>query len=271
MTETLYPYGQSGELPEGYPIANDLDTNDARQALSAAMGYKLARGYRVDPSHWYGKKWHAFGTSITDTNHEGVYPLFLSQISGLDFVNHALSGSGITKASNQYTYNAIMSANLADADLITLECGANDENAQLGTIYDALTGSSVKDNSTLCGALNLCIRHLQATTNAQIVVIASPSLRKSYDGSTIYDGGVDANVNYSVFDEWDAMRKVCLLNSVYYIPAGGMNGMGFARMNASDRYNIDSVHHTNVGGYNFAQAIWSQLKNIPLFYTSIPI
>lgn len=46
--------------------------------------------------------------------------------------------------------------------------------------------------------------------------------------------------------------------------------MGYARMNASDNYNVDQIHQTNLGGYNFAQAIWSQLKNIPLFYTAIP-
>ena len=41
-------------------------------------------------------------------------------------------------------------------------------------------------------------------------------------------------------------------------------------MNASNNYNADQVHQTELGGYNFAQAIWSQLKNIPLFYKAIP-
>lgn len=43
----IYPYGQSQEMPAGYPIANDLDTNDAQQSLSAAMGYKLGRIARI--------------------------------------------------------------------------------------------------------------------------------------------------------------------------------------------------------------------------------
>lgn len=253
-------------MPAGYPIANDLNTNDAQKSLSAAMGYKLAR------THWNGKKWHGFGTSITNVSNEGKYATYLAQISGMTFVNHGKSGGGITKSSNQTLYNEIMQASLADADLITLECSANDESAPIGTIYDALTGATVTDNSTLCGALNLCIRHLQATTNAQIVVIASPTSRYYlYDTSVKYDGtkkfGSD---NHTVFDAWEAMRKVCLLNSVYFIPAGGMDGMGFARMNASNAYNTDQVHHTALGGYNFAQAIWSQLKIIPLFYTQIP-
>lgn len=39
----IYPYGQNEQMPAGYPLANDLDTNDAQQALTAAMGYKLKR------------------------------------------------------------------------------------------------------------------------------------------------------------------------------------------------------------------------------------
>lgn len=36
--QTIYPYGQSGQLPTGYPIADDLNTNSAQQALSARQG-----------------------------------------------------------------------------------------------------------------------------------------------------------------------------------------------------------------------------------------
>lgn len=38
----IYPYGQNEEMPAGFPLANDLATNSAQQALSAAMGKKLA-------------------------------------------------------------------------------------------------------------------------------------------------------------------------------------------------------------------------------------
>ena len=39
--QAIYPYGQNGKLPSGYPIANDLETDDAAMALSAAMGVQL--------------------------------------------------------------------------------------------------------------------------------------------------------------------------------------------------------------------------------------
>lgn len=254
-------------MPEGYPIANDLDTNDAQKSLSAAMGYKLAR------THWNGKKWYGFGTSITNTSSEGKYPTYLAALSGMTFVNKGHSGSGITSDSDEVLYDDIMSFNAQDADLITLEVGANDSGA-LGTIYDGLPGSAVEDNSTFCGALNLCIRHLQEATNAQIVVICSPHSRYQYQHPENERYGNEqfgpTGAKYTNVEKDDAMRLVCMINSVYYIPAGTVNGMGYARMNASNLYNVDQIHHTNLGGYNFAQAIWSQLKNIPLFYTSIP-
>ena len=253
-------------MPEGYPIANDLNTNDAQQALSAAMGYKLAR------THWNGKKWYGFGTSITNTSSEGKYPTYLAALSGMTFVNKGHSGGGITSASDHSIYDDIMSFNKTDADLITLEVGANDGNAPLGTIYDGLPGSDVTDNSTFCGALNKCIRYLQENTNAQIVVICSPPSRHQYQNSSkkYYGNEFYGSDNHTNVDRDEAIRKVCLLNSAYYIPGGSCCGLGRARMNASNLYNVDQIHHTNLGGYNFAQAIWSQLKNIPLFYTAIP-
>lgn len=36
--QTVYPFGQGGSLPSGYPIADDLNTNSAQQALSAKQG-----------------------------------------------------------------------------------------------------------------------------------------------------------------------------------------------------------------------------------------
>lgn len=46
----IYPYGQSQEMPTGYPIANDLGTNDARQALSAAMGKRIKETFQQKQS-----------------------------------------------------------------------------------------------------------------------------------------------------------------------------------------------------------------------------
>lgn len=38
---TIYPYGEGGSLPSGYPIVDDLETDAADKALSAGMGKEL--------------------------------------------------------------------------------------------------------------------------------------------------------------------------------------------------------------------------------------
>lgn len=213
---------------------------------------------------WYGKKWYAYGTSMTSV-HEGTgkYPPFVADFSGLILTEKGIGGGGI--CNNTQIKNAVM--NITDgkleADLITLEIGANDTTAPLGTIYD--TG-----DSTFCGALNQCIRYLQANTSAQIVVISSTNARQNSGGTSASPEVTYGTDNHTKYDQWEATRKVCEINSCYYIPMGEDANMSWARMNASNAYNSDEIHHTALGGYNLALFVWYQLRNIPCWFTSIP-
>lgn len=51
---TVYPYGPGGSLPSGYPIADDLETNSAQQALSARQGVVLDGKIEVINDDLYG-------------------------------------------------------------------------------------------------------------------------------------------------------------------------------------------------------------------------
>lgn len=215
-------------------------------ALAAAAG-----------GQWRGKSWYAYGTSITSVE-QGKYPDYLAAMSGLLLTNKGIPGQGIGNLgaiSTGGVYNAICNVTdgKTDADLITLETGANDCNADvpLGTIYD--TGTS-----TLAGCLNDCLRYLQANTNAQICVTLSPASK------TVPQA---ANQYY----EWAEMvERICHLNRVHFLYAD--NGMGNAKLTSANGslYVVDNIHHTDLGGYIMAQNLWFQLKNIPLFYTAIP-
>lgn len=286
----INPFGQGGELPAGYPISTSLDENNAQKAAAASTVYQLKRMIGSAGGHWNGKKWYGFGTSITNTSSEGKYATYLAALSGMTFVNCGHSGGGITAGSNETVYDDIMSRDLSDADLITLEVGANEGVSPLGSIYDGLPDETVlngrnhddvvnytgvTDNSTFCGALNLILRHLLSTTNAQIVVFQSPNARyisyasgPSAGQTKYYDGNEKSTSGYTNVECEKAIEDICKLNSVHFIPS--YNGLGYARLNASNAFNVDNIHQSNLGGYNFAQAIWSQLKNIPLFYTAVP-
>ena len=180
--------------------------------------------------------------------------------------NRGFSGGGITTASDQTIYNAIVNSDSdgkLDADLITLECYANDGYASLGTIYD-ITG-----NSTFAAALNTCIRYLQSKTKAQIVVLQSPPSRYHYNNPDAKYNGTETigPDNHTRSDATELMRKICELNNVYFI---NWSGLGLYRIKDNNLYVVDQIHHTELGGYIFAKGIWSYLKDIPLFETEIP-
>lgn len=212
-----------------------------------------------------GKKiWYAYGTSITNTDREGKYCCYVDKFSGLIRKNKGISGGGII--SNRQLYEAVMNVDdgKESADLITLEVGANDLNAPLGQITDT-------DTTTFLGTLNCCIRYLQANTTAQIVVMSSPHRRYSKDSNIIYDGTQTFGEDHHTQQDMDeAIRQLCMMNSCYFIGLGNASGLGYARMNASDKYNVDHVHQSNLGGYITAKYMWSILKDIPLFDTTIP-
>lgn len=213
----------------------------------------------VNGSHWKGKVWYGYGTSITNTASEGKYATYLAKMSGLTFVNKGISGGGIGNLGG-YARGQVYSAicNITDgklnADLITLETGANDVRAEvpLGTIYD--TGTS-----TLAGCLNDCIRYLQINTNAQICIINSPASTTPPAAENKYY-------------EWaDMVRQICDINRVHFL--NNNSNMGYAKLADATKgslYVVDDLHQTDLGGYIMAENLWYQLRNIPLFYTSMP-
>ena len=219
--------------------------------------YGILRAAKYDASHWQGKKWYAYGTSLTSTS-RGQYAPTVAADLGLLLTNKGIVGGGLVD--NGEIADAVM--NITDgkleADLITLEIGANDREATLGDPLD--TG-----NDTFCGVLNQCIRYLQENTDAQIVVMSS-TVPKTYHDEPVtpdyeFPGG------YNTYQMNTAIENVCKVNGVYYIPTSEGLGLGYGRAK-NDKYVVDNIHHTKLGGFNLAQGIIGYLKNIPLWYSN---
>lgn len=211
----------------------------------------------LNHNQWEGKKWYAYGTSITNINSEGKYPFYLRNFSGMELTNKGISGGGIGDLGG-YSHGQVYSAicNTTDgkleADLITLETGANDATigVPLGTIYD--TGTE-----TLAGCLNDCLRYLQANTNAQICVFYSPSTTTRPNATNQY------------FEWAEMVRKICFINGIHYLDSACNLGYGKITSDTGNLYVVDNIHQTYLGGYIYAQNIWSQLKQVPTFKTSL--
>ena len=252
--EPYVPYGD-WNVPNILGKFNDYSTEAEVEAIREEIAGQVVLG-----AQWQGKTWYAYGTSITSV-HEGTgkYPTYLAAMSGMTLVEKGIGGGGIGNLgaySTGQVYNAIcnITDGKLDADLITLETGANDvnENVPLGTIYD--TGQS-----TLAGCLNDCLRYLQANTDAQIAVTVSPATKTLPAASNKYY-------------EWaDMVEQICHLNRVHFL--NGDNNMGYAKLADSTKgslYVVDNIHQTDLGGYIMAENLWYQLRNVPCFYTSIP-
>lgn len=214
--------------------------------------------------HWHGKIWFAYGTSLT-TESAGKWVNHVAQISGMNVTNLGVGGGGII--SNRNIYNRLMdnTDGKLNADLITIEVGANDGSSQLGTPLDL-------QNTTFCGSLNVCLKNILMNCKAQVVLMDSTRSRYAVGGSLSdpypLDQVVDGGFNY--LQRSEAIRQVAAVNGIYYIPFGSGLGMGLYREQSGNLYNVDQIHPSELGGYNLAQGVWFYLKNIPLWYSSMP-
>ena len=226
------------------------------------LGYDKIDILSGESNQWKNKKWWAYGTSMTINS--GCYTPQLAEMAGLELHNYGLGGSGIIPSlhSSDCTKTRCMrlTDGKADADLITIEVIPNDMNGTLGTSTDT-------SDSTFCGNLNQILQYLQENTNAQIVVlIATPSRYNYQDTSIKYP---PTSENKGLWIEWiNATIEVCRRNCVQCWDGFSNCGLGYYRVSGNNNYVSDQIHLTELGGYNLAKYYYSQLKNLPLFYTS---
>ncbi len=204
-------------------------------------------------THWNGKKWYAYGTSMTSIS-QGKYVPVVEELSGLKCTNYGIPGGCLTPDGfgKGDTKRQVMTLDdgKCEADLITLEVLPN-EGAKVGNIYDT-------DDESFCGCFNQCIRFLQENTKAQIVVI-------------IMIGGNDTPPEHIMdsrkitqFEFAETIERVAKLNGVPVINVFGEAGFGYARVKARE-YQKDNIHLNELGGKNMGHFVWSKLKDIPLW------
>ena len=221
-------------------------------------------------SHWSGKSWYAYGTSMTDTTMNG-YTVELQSLLGANLTNYGKGWSGIipslhggTSWDNTYTRVKRTTDWKTNADLITLEIIPNDMSGTLGTPTDNYADGQTE---TFCGCLNELLQYLQVNTNAQIVVlIATRSRYNHQDTSEKYPPESQKATDWI---QWtDAAKECCRRNCVPFIDGQSNCGLGYARVKDGTKYVRDQIHLTALGAKNLGQYFYSQIKNIPLFYSA---
>ena len=219
-------------------------------------------------SPWSGKEWCAFGTSITDTSYmntetgevTGKYVPFLAELSGAIVTNKGIAGGtlgrgGIHGGSGNIL-DRILSTDLSSYDLITIEGFVND-------FACAITIGDIGDtaNTTFCGALHQALAYCLENSHAEVVLITE-STGKEYtlQGGTTVSYEILEKNSLGVYQQAynDAIIKMGQYYGVHVINAGGMSQIN----QYHPEFIIDQIHHTSLGGEQYAKTIWEELKQI---------
>lgn len=219
-------------------------------------------------NQWKNKKWLAFGTSITDLrfiNKEtdeivGKYVPYLADLSGLIVTERGKAGGALV--GNILT--EILNTDVSDYDIVTIE----------GFVNDFAVGSPIGDisdtgNTTFYGCLYQAVNYIQSHSHALVALIGDSTGREytfqhdpslightvnyEYNRSKTVDGVTVYQSTYK-----DAMRKFADFAGCIFIDAGVESEIN---MNHPE-YFADHLHHNDLGGKQFAQAIWNRLKQL---------
>lgn len=239
-------------------------------------------------NHWEGKKWVAFGTSITDNysansyitqgdhagEHTGKYVPYLLEMSGLSsttFVNRGISGGSIN--GHILYYIRYYTSDEANADLITIEGAVNDfaSAVPLGEVGDTVpyTHSLLPDGSADGSFAGACYQAfttaLENAPNA-VVVLLTETTGKNHVGYANYNQLRKNSLGLYQRDYIDMTIKVARFVGIPVILCGSES-----MINAQNpQYIADHIHHTYLGGYQYARTIWANLRGIPLKAVALP-
>ena len=211
-------------------------------------------------SIWKGKKWYAFGTSLTDTRdsyHDvngdptGKYIGFLNEYMQADLVNLGRAGGGITSYSNGSILSLIQSTDFSDADLVTVEGFVNDYQAAPGTIEDATT-------DTLCGALKALVEAVYTTAPKATLVLITETQGQLNAQNAGWPHDHKSQTGHYQFEYNDAIINIGRFYGCHVIDAGSKSQIN----EFHPEYLVDHIHHSWAGGKQYADTIWEELKNI---------
>lgn len=219
-------------------------------------------------SQWQGKTWVAFGTSITDTSNTlgeggtptGKYVPYLQRMSGMCVINKGIAGGSIGVVSGVISGNIMTaiksSSNLSDiqaADIITIEGFVNDfaGNLPIGTINDT-------DNSTLMGAIYEAVTYLYSQNEDATIVLLTETTGQNIDSSHTFPVTRQNSIDKYQYEYNDAIITMAKYLGCHVIDAGQKSQIN----QWHTEYLADWIHHSELGGKQYAETIWDELKNI---------
>lgn len=255
------------------------------------------KGSKVGGEQWRYKNLSAFGTSITDQGNSpnahdpngdptGKYLPYLIENGQFAPLNHLPSQAGDidrTKSTNfgiaggglngqilyyirYYLKDNVNKGKRGDnCDLVTIEGSVNDfyNACPLGQVGDTVpyTHNLLPDSTadgTFAGACYCCFTEAIQNAPRATVVFITDSTGKNVSGGQDFSWGRTNSAGLKQIDYINMAKAVAKYVGIPVIDAGQDSSIN----NANPQYLVDHIHHTYLGGKQYADAIWEQLKNI---------
>lgn len=230
------------------------DESDSVQVPLSMIPYGLYNQYA-------GKKAVAFGTSLTyRAKSSGGYLEYLPEMAQMTVDNQGLGNSTILEHQSHTDMMGVITGytGYADKDVVLIEGFVNDwydNSDKLGTWKD----EGVITSTTVCGRIRYAINYiLTQNPHTTLIMILDP-YGQSYNGSA----GCASTVVKSGYTQMEYYDEIAKLAASLGIPT--IKGYATSGMNelVSDYY-IDIIHPSPLGAKQFANVIWSAMKNIPI-------
>lgn len=220
--------------------------------------------------YWKDASFLALGTSLTSVQQGKWVPPFV-EISGVKLANNrAVPGAVMGGHILYYAQNA---TELKNAELVIVEGAVNDfaGGRPLGTVGDTVPykvafSSPVWDNGgddetgTFAGACYQVFKALkEKATKAVIVAVTDPIGLTVPSTGAKYNRDVKNKQGLYQMDYNKMIKQVAEFMSIPVIDTAVLSGMS----QETPSYYVDHLHHTDLGGEQFARTVWAYLKQIP--------
>lgn len=222
-------------------------------------------GASADPNgQWYGKNWVALGTSLT-SKEQGTYVEPLAARTGLIPTNLGIPGG----TASGHILHAAQTADLSSADLITVEFGVNDwaDNCPLGDVGDTVPHYAELDDwdndgsedGTFAGSCYQIFTTLQERAPQAVVVFLTETTGRHHsDDDTNCSRKSENYYDLKQQEYQEIAMATARYTGIRVIDAGSMSMIN----QDHPEYLEDQIHHSELGGAQYALTIWTELKDM---------
>ena len=254
-----------GQTEEKYlsPLAHTYNLYSLTPDCCTVCG-QTQEGASVDPNgQWYGKNWVALGTSLT-SEAQGTFVKPLAKRTGLSVTNLGIPGG----TASGHILQRVQTADLSRADLITIEFGVNDwfENCPLGKVGDTVPylvqldswNNGGSEEGSFAGACYQIFTTLQKRAPQAVVIFLSEPTGQRTDNGENCSREAHNGLSLKQRDYTEIAMATARYTGIRVIDSGSMSMMN----QEHSQYLADQIHHSVLGGEQYALTVWTELKDI---------